>query len=83
MHIVDTDCVICALNGRTETISLLNRLSALSLAISVVTVAEVYKGAFGYANPQAHLVHVRHFLDEFHRLGLTDPILERFGELRV
>ncbi len=43
----------------------------------------MYEGAFVTVNPQAHLTAFRQFLSSYRMLTLTDPIMERFAELRA
>ena len=60
----------------------LKQLHVEDIAISYITVGEIYEGAFRFANPQAHLKTFRQFLTQFSLLSLNDPIMERFAELR-
>lgn len=82
-YLLDTDWVINALAGKREAASVIERLAPRRLAISLVSVAEIYEGAFNSPNPQAHFHSFRVFLRPFRKLVITDPIAERFAEVRA
>jgi predicted nucleic acid-binding protein len=81
--LLDADWVIQALANRPHAVLTINRLAAQRIAISIVTVAEIYEGAFGSANPEARLISYRGFLSRFRVLPLIDSIVERFAEIRA
>jgi len=81
-YLLDADWVIHALAGRRQAVETLKRLAPDGIAISWVTIGEVYEGAFGFPDPAAHLASFRRFLQPFRILDLDDPIMERFAELR-
>lgn len=82
-YILDTDWIINALAGKHHATAVIGRLAPQGLAVSVITLGEIYEGAFKYANPQAHLTAFRQFLAPFRLLGLDDSIMERFAEIRA
>ena len=82
-YILDADWVIQALAGRSRALTILDRLAGERISISLVTVAEVYEGAFSSPNPQAHLARFRDFLRPFRVLNLDEPVVERFAETRA
>jgi predicted nucleic acid-binding protein len=81
-YLLDADWAIEALAGRRNTDQILAALLSDGVAISWVTVGEIYEGAFGFSDPQAHLATFREFLHQLRVLGLNDPIVERFAEIR-
>ncbi len=81
-YLLDADWAINALAGRAETVTALTRLAPEGIAISLVTVAELYEGAFGSRDPERHLRTLRSFLGPFARVSLNDPIAERFAQVR-
>ena len=81
-YILDADWVIEALAGRAQAVDTLNRLSPEPIAISIVTVGEVYEGAFNSSNPQVHLDRFHEFLSPFVVLNLNTQIMEHFAEIR-
>lgn len=81
-YLLDTDVVIQALAGNAQTTTALDRLAPERLAISLISVGEIYEGAFRSANPKAHLTTFRRFLRSFRVLGLNDPLMEQFAQIR-
>jgi predicted nucleic acid-binding protein len=53
-----------------------------AVAICWVTIGEIYEGAYGYADPHAHLATFRDFLSQLEILDLNDPIMARFAAIR-
>ena len=82
-YILDADWAVHTLAGRPPYVETLRRLEPEGLALSWVTVGEVYEGAFGLPNPQGHLASFRRFLKPLRILGLNDPIMEYFAEVRA
>lgn len=82
LYLLDTDWIIDALADRRNAPALIKELSPDGISISIVTVGEVYEGAFGSALSERHLSSLRLFLSPFPVLPLTDPIMEHFARLR-
>lgn len=83
MYLLDTDWIIQALAGREPALRTLRRLEGARIYVSYIAVGEIYERAFVSANPQAHMVTFRQFLSPYHLLTLTDPIMDRFAEMRA
>jgi tRNA(fMet)-specific endonuclease VapC len=81
-YILDADWVIDALAGKRRADTILNQFAPDGITISWITVGEVYEGAFKSPNPGLHLTTFRQFLSPFRILGVNDPIMERFAQLR-
>jgi tRNA(fMet)-specific endonuclease VapC len=82
-YLLDTSWIIQVLAGQPEAATQHKRLNLSRVAASYVSFGEIYEVAFNYANPQAHLLSLRQFLAPFKRLTLTEPIMERFAEIRA
>ena len=82
-YILDADIIIQALADRGQAANTISRLAPQGMSVSWVTVGEVYEGAFRSPNPQAHLQSFREFLHPFRLLDLSDPVMERFAEIRA
>ena len=82
-YLLDADWAIQALAGREHAVTTLDRLVSQGVAISIVTIGEIYEGAFGAPNPQARLEAYRRLWSRFRVLPLTDAIMERFAETRA
>src|SRR2546429_6318404 len=61
-YLLDTNWIIQLLAGHPKTVTFHKGLHPDKLAVSYITVGEIYDVAFAYANPQAHLVSLRQFL---------------------
>jgi len=81
-YILDADWVINALAGKQRADSILQNLAPTGITISWITVGEIYDTAFDYANPDAHLATFRQFLSPYQIVGVNEPIIERFAEIR-
>ena len=81
-YLIDADWTIQALVGREPARGTVEQLIPQGVAISFVTVAEVYEGAFGTTDPEAHLQRFRNYLRSFRVVDLNDDIAERFARIR-
>ena len=81
-YLLDTNWLIQLLAGHQETTTFHRHLHPEQIAVSSITVGEIYDVAFAYANPQAHLSSFRQFLAPFTLLTLNDAIMETFAEVR-
>lgn len=82
-YLLDADWVINALARKRQASATMNRLAQDGLAISWITVGEVYEGAFEYPDPQVHLESLRRFLEPLRILGVNGPIMESFARIRA
>lgn len=83
MYLLDTDWVIQALANREPAAHTLYMLKGSQVRVSVVSIGEVYEGAFNSVNPRAHLARMRRFLDAYPALPISEAIMERFAEIRA
>jgi tRNA(fMet)-specific endonuclease VapC len=83
VFLLDTDWILQSLGDRQPALDTLDQLAGSRIFVSYITVGEIYEPAFNSVNPQAHLVNFRQFLSSYHILTLSDPIMERFAELRA
>ena len=81
-YLLDTDWAINALANRRHAMVTIDRLALEGIAVSWLTLGELYEGAFGFDDPAAHLSTLRAFIQPFPILGLNDSIMERFAEIR-
>jgi predicted nucleic acid-binding protein len=81
-YLVDTDWIINALAGKRDTATILRQLSPSGVAVSLVTIGELYEDAFSSVNPEANLDVYRGFLAPFRKVTLTESIVTRFAEIR-
>ncbi len=81
--LVDSDWIIDCLRGNEPAIQSLSQIASQGLAVSIISVAEIYEGAYGQSDPQTHLETFRTFLRAFTTLTLTDSTVDRFAQLRA
>src|SRR5947209_3668992 len=82
-YLVDTDWIIDGLSGRRETLTFLEEHRDDGLGISIVTLGELYEGAYGRSDPDEHIASVEQFLRLFTILPLSDATMQHFGRLRA
>ena len=82
-YLVDTDWLIDALAGVEVATAPLAELSGEGVAISIITVGELYEGAYQFPDPAAQLARLRDFVAGFPVIGLTEAIMERFAQYRA
>ena len=80
--LVDTDHLIDHLKDRPEAVALLERHADDGLAVSIITVGELYEGAFNSEDPEHQLQVTRDALIGYNILGITDSIAEIFAQQR-
>lgn len=83
MYLLDTDIVIYALQGRPAVVAALGKHAASPMAISVITLMDLYDGAQRSASPEANLARVRTLEHEFHVLPAGVNIAATFGNLKA
>jgi tRNA(fMet)-specific endonuclease VapC len=81
-YLVDTDWLIDVFAGVPRAVHTLQSLRPDGIGVSIVSHAEVFDGAFGFADVAVRLVLYREFLSQFETLPLTSPITEIFGRTR-
>lgn len=82
-YLVDSDWLIDALHGLQGATEALERLSGRGLAVSIITIGELYEGAYLAPDPEAHLRGLRQFLSGFVVLTLTETIMAIFARERA
>lgn len=82
-YLLDADWIINALAGRAREIAILSQLAPGGVAITWITIGEVYEGAFSSPTPDRHLYAFRRFLRPFRIIDLDDLVMERFAETRL
>jgi len=82
-YLVDSDILIDALNGQRVAIDLLNEHFPDGLAVSVISLGEIYDGIVGSANATPRLAATDAFLSTYAIVPLNRDVMLRFAELRV
>ncbi len=81
-YLLDTSFLIGTVLGKPKT-ALPSTLRHQHLAISFISLAELYEGAFHHTDPAGVIVDLRWQLQGLALLPITDAILLRFAELRA
>jgi predicted nucleic acid-binding protein len=82
-YLVDSDWIIDCLHGDERAVDTLRELAPAGLATSIISVAEIYEGAYSQVDPDGHLETFRTFLRAFTVLSLTDSTADRFARTRA
>jgi len=81
-YLVDTDWVIHYLNGRADIVTRIQELSPLGIAMSVISLAELYEGVYYSRNPIKSEQALHDFLSGVDLLGIDEEITRLFGRER-
>ena len=82
-YLVDTDWIIHALHGKEKEVTKLLELKMDGLAISVISLAELYEGVYRSADPISSETVLKDFLSGVMVLEINEEISKKFGELRA
>ena len=82
-YILDADWAIEALAERTRARGILRDLAPQGVALSIITLGEIYEGAYRSSNPQAYLDIFNQFIQPFSLLNPNQSIMLRFAEIRA
>ena len=81
-YLIDTDWVVHYFKGRQAIVTRLNAVEDDSLAVSVVTLAELYDGLYGSHEPRKREQDLKNFLQGVTVLGLDEETCRLFGQER-
>src|SRR5438132_1057391 len=78
-YLVDTDWVVDYLAGKQQAISLLSSAWQDGIAISLITLGEIYEGIYYGRDPERSEAVFRQFLRSVDVLSLTAPLCNALG----
>lgn len=81
-HLVDTDWVIHYLNGHQGIIERLDELKERGLAVSIVSLAELYEGIYCSTDPSGNETDLNDFLRGVVVIGVDEETCKIFGKER-
>jgi tRNA(fMet)-specific endonuclease VapC len=81
-YLIDTDWIIHYLNGHAGIVERLEQLSSDGLAVSIVTLAELYEGVYYSRDPRANEQGLNRFLSGVTVLGVDEETCRLFGRER-
>ena len=82
-YLIDTDWAINYLRGKTVFIKTIDDLRKEGLAISTITIAELYEGVYRNPNPERKEMAMLNFMEGFRTLSITRPVARLFGQKRA
>ena len=82
-YLVDTDWIIDALAPIPAALAVLNNLGQDGLAVSIITLGELFEGAYRSPDPAEGLRAIRTFLSGYAILNLSEAIIEVFAQTRA
>ena len=81
-YLVDTDWVIHYLNGRPDIVMRIQEFGPQGIAMSVISLAELYEGVYHSRNPRKSEQALQDFLRGVALLGIDEEITRLFGRER-
>jgi tRNA(fMet)-specific endonuclease VapC len=81
-YLIDTDWVIDHLNQIEPVVARLKELRPQGLALSIITLAELYEGVYYSRDPGKSESALEAFLTDVTVLGIDEEISKRFGKER-
>ncbi|MGH2365182.1 MAG: type II toxin-antitoxin system VapC family toxin [Chloroflexota bacterium] len=81
-YLLDSDWIIDVLAGIPSAVEVLDGLVDDGAAISLISVGELFEGAFGFPDPDSHLSRFRQFIAGYDLLGFSERVMERFARIR-
>jgi tRNA(fMet)-specific endonuclease VapC len=81
-YLLDTDWIVDILNGQETALNTALELVPAGLAVSIISYGELYEGAVFAHNPEPALAGLHSFLKGKDILPLTQPVMERFAQIR-
>jgi len=82
-YLIDTDRIIDFLKGDKKTVEKLTSLLDEGLAVSVISLAELYEGVYGSDNPERRMKGLNDFLTSVNVLEVNNEISMVFGKKRA
>ena len=79
-YLLDTTWIVEYLRGNPETISRIQELQEEGLAVSIISVAELYEGVFRSNQPEANEEALEDFVSAVTVLEVTEDMARRYGE---
>lgn len=81
-YLVDTHWLVSFLNGRTQAVELIDKLSSEGISVSIVVCGEVYEGFYDYPDAEPRLAQFDGFLQTVDLITLDRAIAREYGRLR-
>lgn len=83
-YLLDTTFIIESVLGkRPISTPILENVRQQRFSISIITLGELYEGAYHRVNPEASIEEIQDRLKDFAVLPVTEAVCRRFGEVRA
>jgi len=82
VYLVDTDWIIDHLNGKEKVRQKLKELRPLGIAVSMISLAELYEGVYYSNNPEKSRNVLDAFTGQFDIIGIDEETCQIFGKQR-
>jgi len=73
-YLLDTDWVISYLSGHPEIVAKVENLRTTGLAVSIISLAELYEGVYYSTNPEGNERALHDFLADVEIIGVDEAI---------
>ena len=81
-YLVDSDWVIHYLHGQPRVVARLQELQSHGLALSLISLAELYEGVYYSRDPEGNERHLKDFVRGVAVMGIDEEICRIFGRQR-
>jgi predicted nucleic acid-binding protein len=81
-YLLDADWIISYLNGRSQAIELIERLTDEGLAVSIIVVGEIYEGLLTGPRTEERRAFFELFLRSVEVLSPDEAVADRYAEIR-
>lgn len=82
-YILDTNICIALLKNQYHIREMVNSVGLVNCHISILTIGELYYGAYKSTNIEKHLKDVDLISNLFDKVFLSDSVMDRFGEIKA
>lgn len=82
-YLLDSDWAIYYLRGKETFVKAIDKYRQEGIAISMVSIAELYEGVFWSPKPEEKEIILIDFLEGFTAINLSRPIARLFGKKRA
>ena len=82
-YLLDTDWAINYLRGKTTYVKAIDEFRKEGIAISTISIAELYEGVYRSPNPEKKEITLLNFLEGLKILTVTKPVSRIFGQKRA
>lgn len=82
-YLLDTDWAVYYLRGKNQFVKAIDKYREEGVAISTISIGELYDGIYRSQNPEQKEVVLLDFLEGFRVINITKPIARVFGKRRA